>query len=147
MARKAAEKLTKTELNKLKKMLETQRALILNSDRVRTDDLRISQDDLMDEADLASSDVELSMQARFKNKNNMFLRKIDEALNRMDDGNYGCCDSCGANIGFKRLECRPVTDMCIDCKEEQEKSENGSVHGRQSKSLGRAFVTTKGGIG
>ncbi len=147
MARKAAEKLTKTEMNKLKKMLETQRATILNSDRVRLDDLRISQDDLMDEADLASSDVELSMQARFKNKNNMFLRKIDEALERFNDGTYGFCDSCEANIGFKRLECRPVTDMCIDCKEEQEKSENGSVHGRQSKSLGRAFVTTKGGIG
>lgn len=143
MARKA-ENLKKSEINSLKKWLESERSKILSTDKVRTEDLKISPDDLMDEADLASSDVELSMQARFMNKNKMYLKKVEEALARIAEGSYGECDSCGSPIGFKRLEARPVTDMCIDCKEEQEKMENSSVTGRQSKSLGRTFVSTRG---
>jgi len=49
--------------------------------------------------------------------------KIKEALGRIDDGSYGKCEECGENIGRARLEARPVTTLCIDCKSMQEVQE------------------------
>jgi len=51
------------------------------------------------------------------------LKKIDEAIGRIDDGTYGVCESCGEQIGIKRLEARPVTTLCIECKTQQEEDE------------------------
>ncbi|NTW60937.1 MAG: RNA polymerase-binding protein DksA, partial [Nitrospirae bacterium] len=49
--------------------------------------------------------------------------KIDEASALIDVGSYGICESCGGQIGLKRLEARPVTTLCIECKTEQEENE------------------------
>ena len=51
------------------------------------------------------------------------LMKIDDALGRIEAGNFGICEICEEEISIKRLEARPVTTMCIRCKEEQEKQE------------------------
>jgi len=51
------------------------------------------------------------------------LSKIEEALQRVEDGEYGICEDCGDEIGLKRLEARPVTTLCIDCKTAQETKE------------------------
>ena len=49
--------------------------------------------------------------------------KIEEALNRIEEGEYGICEGCGDDINIKRLEARPVTTLCIDCKTAQEQKE------------------------
>ena len=49
--------------------------------------------------------------------------KIEDALAKIDEGVYGQCQNCGEEIGVKRLEARPVAELCIDCKGEQEKIE------------------------
>ncbi len=82
-----------------------------------------SLDDLPDEVDLASSESEQSMSLRLRDRERVLLKKIDRMLEKIEEGTYGICESCGEDIGVKRLEARPVTDLCIRCKEEQEKLE------------------------
>jgi DnaK suppressor protein len=51
------------------------------------------------------------------------LSKIDAALDKIEEGVYGQCTNCGEDIGVKRLKARPVAELCIECKSEQEKIE------------------------
>ena len=51
------------------------------------------------------------------------MNKIEEAIERIDNNGFGMCDSCGEEIGVKRLVARPVASLCIDCKVEQEEDE------------------------
>jgi DnaK suppressor protein len=51
------------------------------------------------------------------------LTKIDEALQRIEDGEFGICEECGQPIGLKRLKARPVVSLCIECKTKQEEEE------------------------
>lgn len=77
-----------------------------------------------DEIDRANIEVEryLNLQ-RIRTRELKLLRKIDYALMKMEAGSYGVCESCGAPIPFERLKARPVTTMCINCKELEEESE------------------------
>ncbi len=63
------------------------------------------------------------MSLRLRDRERVLLKKIDKTIEKIEDGSYGICESCGEEIGTKRLEARPVTDLCIRCKEEQEKIE------------------------
>jgi DnaK suppressor protein len=130
--------LSKTEIAKFQKLLEAQRKMILstNKDKVARADFHVSQEDLMDEADLASSDIDQSMRMRLGNREALYLKKVDQAIDRIKDGVYGECVSCGEEIGMKRLEARLTAELCILCKEEEEKKENLSAMGRKPKSLG-----------
>jgi DnaK suppressor protein len=81
------------------------------------------EEDLLDEVDLASSESDQNMNIRLRDRERTLLKKIDKALKKIEDSTYGTCESCGEEISAKRLEARPVTDLCIRCKEEQEKME------------------------
>ncbi len=139
MASKKLHGLTKTEITKLEKLLVEQRKNILFNDKVVRSDFHIQQEDLMDEADLASSDIDQNMRMRLGNRENLYLKKVEQALQRIKDGCYGECVSCSADIGMKRLEARLTAELCIICKEEEERKENLSVHGRKPKSLGETL--------
>ena len=60
---------------------------------------------------------------RLRGREQKLIKKIEEAVERIDTYVYGICDSCGEEIEISRLEARPVTTMCIDCKTEQEEEE------------------------
>jgi len=77
-----------------------------------------------DEIDEANSMNQTSMSLRMKERDKRLLKKINLALQRISEGNYGECDSCEEYIGAKRLKIRPVTTLCIMCKEIQEKEES-----------------------
>ncbi|RMH80717.1 MAG: RNA polymerase-binding protein DksA [Acidobacteria bacterium] len=79
-----------------------------------------------DEIDRANIETEryINLQ-RLKTRELKLLRKIEYALTKMDQDTYGICESCGAPIPFERLKARPVTTMCINCKEVEEEGENG----------------------
>lgn len=81
--------------------------------------------ELADEVDLASSEWDQSMNLRLRDRERVLLKKIEIALEKMEKGEFGICEECGEEIGMKRLEARPVTELCIQCKEEQEKVEKG----------------------
>lgn len=69
-----------------------------------------------DPNDRASQESDIAIELRNRDRERKLVKKIDEALMRIDSGEYGYCESCGVEIGLKRLEARPTATMCIDCK-------------------------------
>ena len=69
-----------------------------------------------DPADRASQEEEFSLELRARDRERKLIKKIDQTLQLVDDNEYGWCDSCGVEIGIRRLEARPTATMCIDCK-------------------------------
>lgn len=109
---------------KFKKILEeSKHALLMSAKKTLTEEATFDTDDLPDEIDLASSEYTQSMVFRLRDREKFLLKKIDDALGRIEAGNFGICEICEEEISLKRLEARPVTTMCIRCKEEQEKQE------------------------
>lgn len=121
---------------KFKSMFEEQKKGMIYSQKVVNEAFHVSQDDLLDEVDLTSVELENNLRMRLRNRESMFLKKIDEALDRISAGTFGQCSSCEEEIELKRLEARPTATHCISCKEEQEHREHGHIDGRRSKSLG-----------
>ena len=78
---------------------------------------------LPDTADRATAETELAFSLRMKERKGGLERKIERALQRIDDGVYGICEECGEAISEKRLNARPVTALCIACKRREEKME------------------------
>lgn len=76
-----------------------------------------------DPNDRATVESGRSFELRIRDRERKLLSKIEEALVRIEDGEFGVCDGCGEEIGIKRLEARPVTTLCIDCKTLQETRE------------------------
>ena len=112
------------DLKRFKKMLEESKKQLLQSARkTLTEEATFDTDDLPDEIDLASSEYQQSMVFRLRDREKYLLEKIDKALERINDGTFGICEQCEEEISVKRLEARPVTTLCIRCKEEQEKEE------------------------
>ncbi|MBZ0157781.1 MAG: RNA polymerase-binding protein DksA [Alphaproteobacteria bacterium] len=73
--------------------------------------------------DQASAEIDRNFMLRLKGRERKLLKKIDEAIEKIDNGTYGICESCNEEINIKRLEARPVTALCIECKTEQEEEE------------------------
>lgn len=73
--------------------------------------------------DQASQHTDQAMKLKIKSRESRLIKKVKQALERIDNGVYGICDECGEDISFKRLEARPVTTKCIDCKENEEERE------------------------
>ena len=69
-----------------------------------------------DPADRASQEEEFSLELRTRDRERKLIKKIDESVNMLDSGEYGYCETCGVEIGIKRLEARPTATQCIDCK-------------------------------
>jgi DnaK suppressor protein len=76
-----------------------------------------------DSVDIASLEINQASLQKMGKRESHLLRKIDLALKKIEDGVYGECESCGEEIGVPRLMARPVAQLCIDCKTEQEKTE------------------------
>lgn len=87
------------------------------------EDMTLSADDLADEVDLASSELNQSMALRLRDRERLLLHKIEVALAKIESGKFGICDICEEPIEPKRLEARPVATLCIRCKETEERSE------------------------
>lgn len=116
--------LSQKDLKRFKKTLEDSRKALLDSARkTMEEESNFDTDDLPDEIDQASSEYAQSMVFRLRDREKFLLKKIDRALSRIEDGTFGLCERCEEAINIKRLEARPVTTLCIRCKEEQEKKE------------------------
>lgn len=126
----------KEVLKRFKKLFEQQKANVLYNNKVIRDDFAVSSDDRMDDVDQASSDVEQSLRMRLRNREMLLIKKVDEALKRIEEGTFGACVSCDNDIELKRLEARPTATLCIACKEDEERRELLSADGRRHKSLG-----------
>jgi DnaK suppressor protein len=76
-----------------------------------------------DPTDRASMESNRDSVLRIRDRERKLIFKIQEALRRLDNGEYGVCEECGEAIGIQRLKARPVTTLCIDCKSSQELQE------------------------
>ncbi|MHB1358381.1 MAG: RNA polymerase-binding protein DksA [Rhodocyclaceae bacterium] len=76
-----------------------------------------------DPNDRASQESDIALELRNRDRERRLIKKIDESLALIEGGEYGYCESCGVEIGLKRLEARPTATMCIDCKELEERRE------------------------
>ncbi len=69
-----------------------------------------------DPNDRATQESEFSLELRTRDRERRLIKKIEEALKEIESGDYGYCESCGIEIGIRRLEARPTATLCIDCK-------------------------------
>ena len=96
--------------------------LLAEADRT-VDGMTDSKENFPDPTDRASLESNRNFTLRIRDRERKLIGKIKEALARIEDGSYGKCEECGENIGLERLKARPVTTLCIRCKEEQEQKE------------------------
>ncbi len=114
----------KRDMMKFKKILQEQRdELLENTRKTLSGDIHLDPDDFPDEIDTASSEMNLAFQGRLRERERGLLSKVLQALKKIDEGIYGECEECGEAIGLKRIQARPVAELCIDCKSEQEQLE------------------------
>ena len=76
-----------------------------------------------DPADRATAESDRSFTLRIRDRERKLITKIQDALKRMDEGEYGICEECGEEISLARLKARPVTTLCVSCKARQEEGE------------------------
>ncbi len=73
-----------------------------------------------DPNDRATQEEEFSLELRTRDRERKLLKKINQSLKMIEDNEYGYCESCGIEIGVRRLEARPTADLCIECKSLEE---------------------------
>jgi len=77
-----------------------------------------------DPTDRASFEFERNTTLRIRDRERKLIKKVQSAIKRLDNGEYNICEECEEQIGKSRLDARPVTNLCINCKEQQEQKEN-----------------------
>jgi DnaK suppressor protein len=124
MTAKSSEGLKKKELKRFRELLlEKKEEILKSAKKTLSEDMTLDADDLPDEMDLASSEYLQSFTFRLRGREKTFLKKIDHALAKIEEGTFGICEECEEPISIKRLEARPETTLCIRCKEDQERME------------------------
>jgi DnaK suppressor protein len=111
------------QLEFFKELLLQQRGEILQNADETVADMNDQTVNYPDPTDRASIESDRSFVLRLRERERMLLTKINEALERIESGEFGICETCGEEIGFKRLEARPVTTLCINCKTRSEAME------------------------
>lgn len=106
-----------------KKQLEHFRAVLLAWKQELLDEISRTMHNMQDDNvnhpdpnDRASQETDMSLELRNRERERKLIKKIDEALSRIDSEDYGYCESCGEEIGVQRLEARPTATLCIECK-------------------------------
>jgi DnaK suppressor protein len=123
-------------LAKFKNLFEEQKMRLVNSFGMASESFSLSQDEMYDEVDLSTHELENSMRMRLKNREALYLKKINEAIRRISEGCFGECEECGDDIELRRLEVRPTATLCLNCKEEEERREQVHIDGHMHKSVG-----------
>jgi DnaK suppressor protein len=114
-------------------LMEERARIVKNAKESFAASLNRSYETGRDSIDESTEEQLLSTELRLRDREKFLLSKINGALERIDRGEYGSCQECGEEIGIRRLKLRPVTTLCVDCKEEQEREESS-----QTKSPGGA---------
>lgn len=121
-AKKPALSQRKNKIQEIKKSLLSQKNALLREAEEALNNLP-GDLNFPDMGDQATAETDRNFMLRLRDRERMLLKKIEETIERIDGNEYGICTSCGNEIGIKRLEARPVTDLCIECKVRQEEEE------------------------
>jgi DnaK suppressor protein len=118
--------LNKKQLDKIKKILNEELAEIEERNREKVNEMENEGDSETfhgDEADQANYLEHRNRLLRLRDRDRKLINKIQQTLEKIEEGDYGMCESCGCDIGFERLKLRPVASLCIECKQEEEEKE------------------------
>ena len=116
--------LSSAQTEEFRKILdEKRRHLIEEAKRTLETEMTIDAAERMDEVDQASSEYMQAFSFRLRGRERYLMEKIEHALRKIDEGIYGLCEECEELISLKRLQARPEAQLCIQCKEAQEKEE------------------------
>ncbi len=110
------------KLQDIKKKLLRQKDLILAEAEEALNALP-GQTVFPDLGDQATAETDRNFMLRLRSREQKLLKKIEDAVERIDCGTFGICDDCGMEIDIRRLDARPVTTLCIECKTQQEEEE------------------------
>jgi DnaK suppressor protein len=120
--------MNKKELKKLKTLLESKLAEVTrNIEDTRSGEASGDHNSdtgafISHPADISGDTIDRERSVTMLSRNYKTAASIKEALNRIEEGTYGVCESCGQDIPVARLRARPHSRLCIECKQEQEKS-------------------------
>jgi DnaK suppressor protein len=106
-----------------KKLIKQRQDLLTEAENTLSSKISAEKETFPDPTDQAVAELDNNFLLRLRGREQKLLKKIDEAISRIDGGTYGVCESCGGPINIKRLEARPVTTLCIECKTAQEEAE------------------------
>ena len=106
-----------------KKLLKQRNELLSEAEQTLNSRISTEKESFPDPTDQAVAELDNNFLLRLRGREQKLLKKIDEAIARIEGGTYGVCESCGEQISVKRLEARPVTTLCIECKTRQEEEE------------------------
>ena len=112
-----------TTLAEFKALLEKQVNDLLHNAGETVSEMTEEKTNFPDPTDRASLESDRNFELRIRDRERKLLNKIRQAIDRIDDGSFGLCDSCEEPISIERLRARPVTTLCIDCKTEEERQE------------------------
>ena len=115
--------LSDTKKEYFKKLLSQMLDEVLTVDSRSMDESDGSRITQSDPSDRAIAELGSTFSLRMKERKGGLIRKLEAALERIEDGTYGICEECEKVISEKRLKARPVTTLCIECKTEQEEHE------------------------
>lgn len=113
---KGEEYMSEGQFSHFKMILEALREDIRVKMEISKNQMKEEPENFSDPVDRASQEEELSLGLREQDRERKLMRKIEETLQLLKEGDYGYCQSCGAEIGLRRLEARPTATQCIDCK-------------------------------
>jgi DnaK suppressor protein len=115
--------MNKKKLEEFRELLQEQMDQLLHDAGKTVSEMTDEKTNFPDPTDRASLESDRNFELRIRDRERRLIGKIREALDRIDEGDFGECEDCGDQIGEARLKARPVTTLCIECKTEQERQE------------------------
>ncbi len=115
--------LTEEQIKELKEILERRRAEVLEDIKRGLEDQLHAEREVGDLVDMSTDEILRTFEMRIRDREAKYLKKIEKALKKIEEGTYGICEKCGECIQYERLKLRPVAELCIKCKLEQEQME------------------------
>ncbi len=111
---------SKTLSNYKALLLKEKKRLLHHANERIVSEFVLSQEDLPDETDLAASENQQSLALSLRDREYKLLVRIEKALEKIKEGNFGICEECEEQIETRRLEARPMSNLCISCQEQEE---------------------------
>ena len=110
----------KKDIEYFREFLTNRLEELLNNADGTVSGMTTQKENFPDPTDRASLETDWNFMLRIRDRERKLAGKIRKALSRIKNDTFGICEKCGEDISFKRLEARPVTTQCIDCKTKEE---------------------------
>ena len=126
-AKKGEDYMCSSQIDHFKTILLEWKNLLMKEADKTVEHMKNDSTKLSDPNDAATQEEEFRLELRTRDRERKLIIKIDQALQRVDDGAYGYCEDTGEPIGIKRLEARPIATLCIEAQERHERLEKTQI--------------------